>query len=100
MTKKLIFKGSNHYKKVASWVGVMGFTQVFLRSYSSSNHKIFYGNVFLIKPVLFLDYKKSDFFLIFPSQDNWAPQPGQSPDRLGLSTALARFTRKSSIAST
>ena len=28
------------------------------------------------------------FFLIFASQSNWAPQPGQSPDCPGLSTAL------------
>ena len=41
----------------------MGFTQVFLRSYlTASNNKIFYDNFFVIKPVLFLDYKKSRFF--------------------------------------
>jgi len=50
-------------KKVAPAVGVMGFTQIFLRSYlTASNNKIFYDNFFLIKPVLFLDYKKRDFF--------------------------------------
>ena len=44
-------------------MGVMGFTQVFLRSYlTPSNNRIFYDNFFLIKPVLFLDYKKHDFF--------------------------------------
>ena len=56
----------------------MGFTQMFLKSYlTSSNNKIFYGNFFQIKPVLFLDYKKVIFSLIFASQGNWTPQPGQ-----------------------
>ena len=74
-------------------MAVIGFTQVFLRSYlTPSNNKIFYDNFFLIKPVLFLDYKKRDFFLIFASQGNWAPQPGQSPDGPGLSTALIANT--------
>ena len=41
----------------------MGFTRVFLRSYlTPSNNRIFYNNFFLIKPVLFLDYKKHNFF--------------------------------------
>ncbi len=38
-------------------VEVMGFTQVFLRSYSTySNNKIFDSNFFLFKPVLLLNY--------------------------------------------
>ena len=66
MAKKLIFRGSNNYKKVAQGVGVMGFTQVFLKSYlTPSKDKIFYENFFLIKPVLFPDYKKTCFFSWF-----------------------------------
>ena len=60
-----------------------------------SKNKIFYNNFFPIKLVLFLDYKNVIFSLIFTSQGNWTPQPGQSPDCPGLSTALSKYKMSS-----